>query len=90
MESKIFIDVNSDGKPQIRIDYNWSGEKDDVRDKLLGRFLFNMNYGSPQPAMLNLRLVLGHHHEKGMVCFIEPPESSQDATPIKSDEKEVV
>lgn len=39
MESKIVIDVDSNGIPQIKINYQWS---EDVRDRLIGRFFNKM------------------------------------------------
>lgn len=39
MDSKIFIDLDSQGNPQLRIDYKHTGDGSDVRDKMIGRFL---------------------------------------------------
>jgi len=39
MQSKLSIDIDTSGLPQIRIDYRTS---DDIRDRLIGRFLDKM------------------------------------------------
>ena len=84
MKSRIFIDCDTDGAPMIRIEYNHSGDDGDVRDKLVGRFLFDVMYGEPKNGKrpsVDVQLVHGHEHVEGTVAFIrfKPKElSSQD------------
>lgn len=70
MESKIFIDVDADGQPQIRIDYKHSGDGNDVRDKLIGRFLFEVYATDDQNKTVDVSLDRGNEHPDGMVAFI--------------------
>lgn len=67
MESKIFIDIYSDGQPQIRIDYD-NVNTGDVRDKLIARFLFDVIYGNPKT--IDVSLEHGHSADAGTVAFI--------------------
>jgi hypothetical protein len=81
MESRIFIDIDSDGQPQIRIDYN-NGNNGDVRDKLIARFLFDVMYGSPRKS-IDVSLEHGHDSPEGTVAFIRL--KPQKATNEKSE-----
>lgn len=69
MESKVFIDIDSEGQPQIRIDYRHNDNGGDVRDKLLARFLFDIMYGNPKKA-IDVSMEYGHHTDEGAVAFI--------------------
>lgn len=58
MESKIIIDIKEDGDPYIYIDFKAT---DDLRDKVLGRFLvrsggFNIE-PNPRPIYLKLGIL---------------------------------
>ena len=74
MESKIAIDVDTSGQPQIRIDYRLT---DDLRDKLIGRFLNWL--GLPRSRGFWAYVRLGHEYQikpgdpfDSAVAFIEP------------------
>lgn len=74
MESKIAIDVDTSGQPQIRIDYRLT---DDLRDKLIGRFLNWL--GLPRSRGFWAYIRLGHEYQSKpsgpfdcAVAFIEP------------------
>jgi len=74
MESKIQIDVDTSGQPQIRIDYRLT---DDLRDKLIGRFLNWL--GLPKDKGFWAYVRLGHEYQSrqdgpfdGAVAYIEP------------------
>lgn len=75
MESKIFIDIDGDGAPRLRIDYKHNAE--DVRDKLIGRLLSPL-YDNPGVSIVRIVLEMGHQHAGGMVAFIRKavPEGS--------------
>lgn len=67
MESRITIDVDIEGQPQIRIDFNTKGEDDDVRDKLIGRMVNHLYPGGrPREVVMDF----GHEHANGMVAFV--------------------
>lgn len=68
MDSKIFMDIDADGQPQIRIDFKHHGDGSDVRDKLIGRFLFDIMYG--ERKAIAVQLEYGHHDDNGTVAFI--------------------
>jgi len=74
MESKIQIDVDTSGQPQIRIDYRLT---DDLRDKLIGRFLNWLGLPASKGFWAYIRL--GHEYQSkpdgpfdGAVAYIEP------------------
>lgn len=75
MQSKLSIDIDTSGLPQIRIDYRLS---DDIRDRLVGRFLDRMSVpGERNGFWAYCRL--GHETQSkkdgyfdGAVVFIEP------------------
>lgn len=74
MESKIAIDVDTSGQPQIRIDYRLT---EDLRDKLIGRFLNWMGLPSSKGFWAYVRL--GHEFKSkpdgsfdGAVVYLEP------------------
>lgn len=74
MESKIAIDIDTSGQPQIRIDYRLT---DDLRDKLIGRFLNWL--GLPRSKGFWAYVRLGHEYQSKpggpfdcAVAFIEP------------------
>lgn len=72
MESRIFIDIDTDGNPQIRIELS-AAERGDVRDKLISRFLFPVLYGQHEPSVVDVPLELGHKNQDGSaVAFIRP------------------
>lgn len=78
MESKITIDIRPTGEPFIYIDFK---PTDDLRDKVLSRFLFESGLLSdgnlPNPTTLLLH-VLWYDQEKGRVqATIEIPELSK-------------
>lgn len=74
MESKIQIDVDTSGQPQIRIDYRLT---DDLRDKIIGRFLNWL--GLPRKRGFWAYVRLGHEYKSSpngpfdcAVAFLEP------------------
>lgn len=67
MESRITIDVDIEGQPQIRIDFSTKGEDDDVRDKLIGRMVNHLYPGAEQRE---ITMDFGHEHTNGMVAFV--------------------
>lgn len=75
MESKIQIDIDTNGVPQIRIDYRLT---DDLRDKLIGRFLSKMGIPAERKGFWAY-CRLGHETQSvkngvydGAVVVIEP------------------
>lgn len=75
MESKITIDIDSSGLPQLRIDYRLS---DDLRDRLIGRFLYRMGIPADNNGFWAY-CRLGHETQSikdgvpdGSVVFVEP------------------
>jgi hypothetical protein len=68
MESKIFMDIDANGKPQIRIDLKRTNDGSDVRDKLIGRFLFDIMYGDKKEVDVSMEY--GHHDDNSTVAFI--------------------
>lgn len=68
MESKIVIDIDGDGQPRIKIDYKLT---DDLRDRLVGRFLYKMGIPAERPGFWAY-CRLGHESNEGAVVTIEP------------------
>lgn len=73
MESKIMIDITPMGAPFIYIDYKQS---DDLRDKILGRFLYEsgalevgpkLQLPNPTPVHLHVLWNSGEGHVQAMV-----------------------
>lgn len=80
MESKIFIDVDAGGQPQIRIDYKHTGDGSDVRDKLMGRFISDVIYADPKGKSVDVSLEHGHDDREGGVVFIRlKPKNSPES-----------
>ena len=75
MESKIFIDIDVHGNPQIRIFYNSDGDGSDVRDKILHRFIADVMYGEKKEKEIILEF--GHTDHQGTVAFIRLKESER-------------
>jgi len=71
MNSKIMIDIDMDDRPIIRIDYNNHGLTDDVRDKLIGRFINELFTIAPgQKKKVDVSLELLHEHAEGAVAVV--------------------
>lgn len=75
MESKIQIDIDNSGLPQIRIDYRLT---DDLRDRLIGRFIDRMGIPADRNGFWAY-CRLGHETQSikdgvhdGRVVFVEP------------------
>jgi hypothetical protein len=75
MQSKLSIDIDTSGLPQIRIDYHYS---DDIRDRLVGRFLDKMGIPGERTGFWAY-CRLGHQTQSkqggyydGAVAVIEP------------------
>lgn len=77
MESKVFVDIDLKGNPQIRINYNHTGDMSDVRDKLLARFLFDVMYGQTPAPKMDVVLEQGHVSAEGGVFFIRLKEEAE-------------
>lgn len=70
MQSKLFIDIDPEGNPQIRIEYKHTGEGDDVRDKLIARFISDVMFDSSRGNPSSVILEHGHADGDGTTAFI--------------------
>lgn len=86
MHSRIRIDVDATGKPQIRIEYQVT---DDLRDRLVGRFISKMGIPEKRNGFWAY-CRLGHETQSklngvhdGMVVVIEPLDEGILSTHLK-------
>lgn len=84
MDSKIFIDLDAQGNPQLRIDYKHTGDGSDVRDKMIGRFLFDVMYPTEAGKQIDVTLEHGHTDHTGTVAFVRLKQGKEEVLESKA------